>query len=165
MAQALPGALPNLARISETLYRGGQPDEEDFDRLRELGVRTVVDLRLHHDETEEARRAGFATERIPLQAGLLGSTPPTEAQVRRFFEIVLDPERQPVFFHCAHGKDRTGTMAALYRIEVDGWTSDEAVEEMQAFGYHDYFRDLIQFVRRYRPRGLVPGEPQRPGPR
>ena len=161
----MPGALPNLARISETLYRGGQPDEEDYERLRELGVRTVVNLRLHHDETEEVRRAGFAAERIPLQAGLFGSTPPTEAQVRRFFEIVLDPERQPVFCHCAHGKDRTGTMAALYRIEVDGWTNAEAVEEMQAFGYHDYFRDLIQFVRRYRPRGFVPPEPQRPGPR
>ncbi len=66
----------------------------------------------------------------------------------------LDPKNQPGFFHCARGKDRTGTFAALWRIEVDGWTPDEAIEEMQAFGYHNYFDNLIAFVRDYKPRGF-----------
>jgi hypothetical protein len=44
-------------------------------------------------------------------------------------------------------------MAALWRIERNGWTPAEAIEEMQAFGYHDYYEDLIAFVRAYRPRG------------
>jgi hypothetical protein len=65
-----------------------------------------------------------------------------------------DPAAQPVFFHCRHGKDRTGTMAALYRIEVDGWTNEEAIEEMLAFGYHTIYQDLIDYVRAYEPRGL-----------
>ena len=64
-------------------------------------------------------RTGESVE-IPIQADVFGSEPPTDEQVREFFTVVLDPARQPVFFHCAHGKDRTGTMAALYRIEVDG---------------------------------------------
>ena len=61
-----------------------------------------------------------------------------------------------IYFHCAHGKDRTGTMAALYRIEVDGWTADQATQEMQAFGYRDIYKDLIAFVRAYTPRGYNP---------
>jgi hypothetical protein len=46
-------------------------------------------------------------------------------------------------------------MAALYRIEVDGWTNDDAVAEMDALGYHDYYRDLKRFVRGYRRRGYA----------
>ena len=41
---------------------------------------------------------------------------------------------------------------AIYRIEVDGWTNAEAIEEMQAFGYNDFYKDLIGYVRDYRPR-------------
>ena len=72
-----------------------------------------------------------------------------------FFDIVLDPQRQPVFIHCKRGKDRTGTMVALYRIEVNGWSNAEAIAEMDAFGYTDYYRDLKRFVTEYQARGLT----------
>ena len=38
------------------------------------------------------------------------------------------------------GLNRTGTMCALYRLEVDGWTADEVLQEMQSFGYHDIYQ-------------------------
>ena len=69
---------------------------------------------------------------------------------------MLDPAKRPVFVHCALGSDRTGTMMALYRIEADGWTNDEAIREMERFGFHDYYSDLRRFVRDYRPRGFRP---------
>jgi len=90
---------------------------------------------------------------IPLKADL-GSVPPDDGELKRFFEVVLDPARQPVYIHCAFGKDRTGTMAAIYRMEIDGWTPDEALQEMDSFGYHTYYKDLAQFVRDYKPRGF-----------
>ena len=62
--------------------------------------------------------------------------------------------KQPVYLHCKVGRDRTGTFAAIYRIEVDGWTNEEAMEELQAFGYHDYYKDLINFVKKYKPKGF-----------
>jgi len=46
-------------------------------------------------------------------------------------------------------------MAALYRIEVDGWTPEQAIEEMDHFGFRDWYRDLDRFVRDYRPRGFA----------
>jgi protein tyrosine/serine phosphatase len=89
---------------------------------------------------------------IPLHADVFGSTAPTEEEVALFLKTVRDPSAQPVYFHCAHGKDRTGTMAAVYRMEVDGWSADEAIAEMQSFGYHDIYRDLIAYLRSYRPQ-------------
>lgn len=144
----------NLAMINPGLYRGAQPEADGYRSLAEMGIRTVVNLREFTCKREEVESAGMNYVRIPLRAGVFGSEPPDEEQLKLFFDTVLDPRNQPVFFHCLHGKDRTGTMAALYRIEIDGWTAEEAIEEMRHFGYHEIYRDLIGFVRSYTPRGF-----------
>jgi tyrosine-protein phosphatase SIW14 len=150
--------LPNLALMAPGIYRGGQPSAEGFRTLKEMGVRTVIGFRSNTSTKDEVEAAGLASVELPIQASVFGSEPPTDEQIELFFRTALDPARRPVFFHCKHGKDRTGTMAALYRIEVDGWTNDEAIEEMQSFGYHDIYKDLIEFVRTYRPRGYAAGK-------
>lgn len=157
-AQRLPDGqgLINFARINPNLYRGAQPTKESFARLKEVGIKTVINLRENHDDKDEAKGSGLKLVDIPMHASLTGSTAPSEADVKKFFETVLDPANQPVYFHCAHGKDRTGTMAAIWRIEMDGWTAEEAMAEMKAFGYHTIFEDLINFVRTYKPRGFKP---------
>ncbi len=148
--------IENYACITPAILRGAQPDAQGLRYLAQQGCRTVINLRTHHSECEEAEALGLDCVELPLRADAFGSSAPTDEEVRRFFAIVLDPAAQPVFFHCAHGKDRTGTMAALYRIEVEGWTNEEAVAEMLAFGYHTIYEDLIEYVRTYRPRGFAP---------
>ncbi len=87
---------------------------------------------------------------LPMTAHLW-SSPPEDDQVREFLRLARDPQLRPLYFHCAQGKDRTGLMAAIYRIEAHGWMNGEAIQEMQALGYHDWYRDLIGYVRRYVP--------------
>jgi protein tyrosine phosphatase (PTP) superfamily phosphohydrolase (DUF442 family) len=152
--------IENFARVDANLYRGAFPSPAGVRYLQALGVKTVVCFRQRHSCCEEVEAAGLTYVDLGLQAGIFGSEPPTEDQVQRFFSVLLDPARQPVFICCKRGKDRTGTMAALYRLEVDGWTNAEAIQEMQAFGYHDIYRDLIRFVRAYRPRGFTAPAPE-----
>jgi tyrosine-protein phosphatase SIW14 len=152
-AQRLEG-ISNLARINSTLYRGAQPDEKGYQVLRELGVKTLISFRSNTDGTKDVEAAGMKLVRIPVQADVFGSTPPTDEQLKLFFDTALDVRNHPVYFHCAHGKDRTGTLGAIWRVEIDGWTNAEAVEEMQAFGYHDYYKDLIEYVKTYKPKGF-----------
>ena len=155
-AQRLPGVpgLDNFARVNPGLYRGAQPTEEGFKQLKAMGVKTVIDFRSHHSTKKQVEDAGMTPVEIPLKADL-GSVPPDDEALKKFFEVVLDPARQPVYIHCAFGKDRTGTMAAVYRLEVDRWTPDEALQEMEAFGYHNIYKALIDYVRTYKPRGFV----------
>ena len=154
-AQRIPGVagLENFARVNPTLYRGAQPTEEGFRQLKAMGVKTVIDFRSYHSTKTLVEAAGMTALEIPLKADL-GSVPPSEEELRTFFKAVLDPARQPCYIHCAFGKDRTGTMAAVYRLEVDGWTPEEAMQEMEAFGYHNIYRDLVNFIRTYKPRGF-----------
>jgi protein tyrosine phosphatase (PTP) superfamily phosphohydrolase (DUF442 family) len=146
--------IPNAARLAEGVYRGAQPDAKGLAALKAAGVRTLVTLRTGgDDEDREARALGFEVVPLPIEARL-ESEPPSDEQVKRFFEVVLDPAKRPVYFHCAFGRDRTGTMAAIYRVEVDGWSNADALAEMKAFGFRTWYRDLERFVREYRPRGF-----------
>ena len=147
--------IANFAQVAPVLYRGAQPDAAGFLALKDLGVRTVVNLRSRHDDAQLAAPAGIDVVTIEMKAAL-DADPPTDEDVRAFFAVVTDPARQPVFVHCAQGKDRTGTMCALWRMEADGWTAARALEEMRTFGFHEaMYGDLAKFVLGYRTKGLV----------
>jgi len=139
----LPG-VPNARRVSEGLYRGAQPSEQGFDSLRELGVRTVVNLR--GDDTDHNRFdvGEFTYYRIPMDV-----FHPLTSQVIEFLRIATDAAAQPVFLHCKHGADRSGLLIAMHRVVIDGWTPDQAVAEMTRGGtqFHMFCGNLVDFVR------------------
>jgi protein tyrosine/serine phosphatase len=151
--------IGNFHEVAHGVYRGAQPDADGFRALRDMGVRTIVDLRSMHDD-KSATALGLDIVNIPMPS-LPTIDAPDDEEVRKFFDVVTDAARRPVFVHCAEGKDRTGTMCALYRIEVDGWAPQRALAEMNAFGYHDsVYRGLEDFVRAYKPRGFAKTAPR-----
>ena len=139
------------AKVDDKLYRGGVPDEDGIAWLKSLGIRTVVNLRHYHGDSEGelVEAAGMRYVRIKLAS----TDAPEPEQVKQFFEVVNDPKALPVYVHCLHGVDRTGTMVALYRMEKQGWGNSDALMEMEWFGAHGLLSDLRRFVGAYVPRG------------
>jgi len=135
--------VPNLHKVSDTLYRSAQPSAEGMRNLRAMGVETIVNLRSFHSDRHEIGDTGLAYEHIYMKAWH-----PEEDDAVRFLQIVANPRRDPVLVHCQHGADRTGTMCALYRVAVQGWSKKEAVEEMSQgeFGFHGIWDNLIQWI-------------------
>ncbi|MNL45754.1 Dual specificity phosphatase, catalytic domain [compost metagenome] len=79
-------------------------------------------------------------EKLGMKAVFLPLPPldaPTHAQTLKFLDTALDPANGKVFFHCYHGVDRTGTMAAAVRIARDGWSAEQAIAELRSFGFHE----------------------------
>lgn len=137
--------LPNLHRVTDDLYRGAQPTADGMRRLREMGVRTIVNLRSFHSDRDEIGDSGLAYEHIYMKVWH-----PEDEEAVRFLQIVTDKARTPAFVHCKLGSDRTGLMCALYRVAVGGWSKAEAVEEMTegGFGYNKAFGNLVGYLRR-----------------
>ena len=126
----LPG-LPNLHLVAPGIYRGAQPTAAGMRELEKLGIKLVINLRAFHDDEDEVE--GTALRR----AGIRFKTWHAEDEdVVRFLKLVTDPANQPVFYHCQHGADRTGTMSAIYRMVVQGWGCEAAIREMTQGGYH-----------------------------
>lgn len=135
--------VPNLYKVSEDLYRSGQPTAEGMRRLNTMGIRTVVNLRSFYSDLTEIGDTGLGYEHIRFKVWH-----PEEKQIVKFLQIVTDNRRTPVLVHCQHGADRTGTMCAVHRIGVQGWTKEDALKEMTegGFGFHGIWDNLIQWI-------------------
>ena len=134
-----PG-LPNLFRVTDSLYRGAQPAPEGITELKAMGIETVLNLRSLH--TDDLGDTGLGYFSIPMN-----SWHSEEEDVVAFLKIVSDTNNLPIFVHCQHGSDRTGTMCAIYRVAVQGWSKEDALKEMRegGYGFHPVWQNLVNY--------------------
>lgn len=125
--------IKNFGCVNEKFYRGAQPQQQDYADLAAMGVKTVIDLQRNGRDDERAmvEAQGMKFYRI----GMSDKIQPAAQQVEEFLKIVNDPANQPVFVHCAGGRHRTGAMSAIYRMTKDGWTADQAYQEMKHYDF------------------------------
>jgi tyrosine-protein phosphatase SIW14 len=126
----------NFSQVTANLYRGGRPDQAGVEALKQMGVKTIIDLE-NDDQavaTEQtwARQDGLFFIHEPMN----GLETPRDAEVDDILSKINDPALQPVFVHCLQGKDRTGLIVALDRVLHQGWTPKDAHDEMMALGFN-----------------------------
>jgi tyrosine-protein phosphatase SIW14 len=142
--------IHNFGKISDQLYRGGQPRSGSVEQLKKLGVTTIVDLRgedpsERDHEKRDADALGIQFVSIPVS----GWKAPTQAQVTQFLSILADP-KQKVFVHCHFGEDRTGVFVATYRIAVQQWSAEQAIQEMRFGGFNAFWHHtMTAFVQQF----------------
>jgi protein tyrosine/serine phosphatase len=142
----------HVIKVDDDYYRGGNlKHKEDFNTLQQLGIKSIVDLRLI-SERKYLKLEQLSNEHDMTYYSLPMSPfrPPSETQVEFFLYVINDPANLPVYLHCTNGHDRTGIMSALYRVEKYGWGFDETYKEMKEAGYHPrLFRQQKKFLKLY----------------
>jgi protein tyrosine phosphatase (PTP) superfamily phosphohydrolase (DUF442 family) len=78
--------------------------------------------------------------------------------IDKFLALLDDPDSYPILIHCRAGLHRTGVMTAVYRMEYQGWTPGQAIEDLKANGFGEWpctaANDYItQYILTYK-RGL-----------
>lgn len=126
-------SIKNFGQMDDRFYRGGQPKEEEFQELKALGVKTVVDLR--DDPQSYEKRAVEALGMRYVNIPMSDTEYPKDAQIQSFMKLVNDPATGKFFVHCAGGKHRTGVVGAIYRFNHDHWTYDRAYAEMKNYNF------------------------------
>jgi protein tyrosine/serine phosphatase len=156
--QAAGAPIERFNKVNERLYRGAQPTAAAFEKLRELGVKTVINLRMEPDQIRTGEKKivedlGMTYVSIPVEDGNFftrSRTIPDEA-IAAFFRTVDDPSRGPVFVHCHRGADRTGAIVAFYRIARQGWEAEKAFQEAREIGLRSWYKGLHAQIRAFTP--------------
>ena len=122
------------------MFLGTQPILVNADRP----IETVVSLRAFHDDDLLVP----ASSALRLEQIRFKTWHPEDEDVIKFLRIATTPSLQPVLVHCDHGSDRTGTMVAIYRVAIEGWTKAQATDEMinGGFGFHPLWQNLLRYI-------------------
>ena len=126
-AEAPELALPNQGEPIDGVITAGQPTAEQFEQLREAGVRKVISLRTEgepvpFDETALATKHKLVFQRIPIG----GPDDLTKENVQRLDEA-LSSANGKVLLHCG-SSNRVGALLALRAKWIDGASAEEAME-------------------------------------
>ena len=139
---ALDG-VPNLHRITASLYRSEQPTALGMKNLEKLGIRTVINLRFFNSDEDEVKGTSLRTERTKILTWSIG-----DKHVVEVMKMLEKTENGPFLIHCQHGADRTGLMTAMYRILEQKWTPEDALKELTegGYGYHSMWKNIPRYV-------------------
>jgi protein tyrosine/serine phosphatase len=174
--QAMRPGHHGVSAVQEgVLYRSGQLSPEALAaEIHRRGIKTVVNL-TDHEEAEEhvCRQNRAAYLHMPVGdcwhlcgCAAPGSQGPPLARpfdLTPLWKLLDDPHARPVLVHCTGGVHRTGVCVALYRIERQGWDPQQAIDEMDHFGFESgkpKYSNVLEFLRGRR----TPSEHMAQGP-
>jgi len=127
--------------------------------LRGKKIKTVIDL-LHPNLNDKLNPANIthvnaednAIKRINREyhtnikhINIPSDQVPTEENLKKFFAVLDNPNNYPVLIHCYHGTGRAAIYSALYRIEYEKWSNENARSKTRVIvsmpGYRSAFAD------------------------
>jgi protein tyrosine/serine phosphatase len=135
--------VPNLFKVTSHIYRSAQPTGDGFNNLKDMGIKTIINLRALHNDSDTP---GITELDSDMTAWHI-----EDEDVIYVLRTILGKGKgsPPYLVHCRHGADRTGLIMAMFRIIVQGWSKDEAIDEMKhgGYGFHSLFSNIVTYIQ------------------
>ena len=113
-----------------------------MENLEGLGIKTIINLRPLYSDSDKIKGTGLRVEELSVKVWYI-----EEIDVVRVLRIIRKRENGPFLIHCSRGADRVGVMIAMFRVVEQGWTKEDAIQEMVNGGYG--FHPLWFLIPRY----------------
>jgi protein tyrosine phosphatase (PTP) superfamily phosphohydrolase (DUF442 family) len=140
--------IPNFLKLTDQVWTGGQPWMEHLPKLKDAGIKVILNLRPHAEwngnrEEAKVKELGMSYFNIPVAYNA-----PDELDADDFLKLTDEQLKNgPVFIHCAIGP-RVGAFWMIRRVLRDGWEADKALEEANRIGLRNQTQ-LIEFAKDY----------------
>lgn len=163
----------NFETISEgKVYKSGViPPDEIEDYVKKHNIKSIVDLRFpgtgddvnNPEVPKELTAEREAVAKIPgLKYFNNGSDQvPKQENLDTFFKIMDDESNYPVLIHCYHGVGRAEMYSALYRIEYENWSNEDArsaVRTLVKWSSFDDGKPKGEYLKAYKSRKQLEAE-------
>ncbi|WP_297507750.1 dual specificity protein phosphatase family protein [Flavobacterium sp.] len=157
----------NFKTITEgKVYKSGViPPDEIEAYVKKYHIKSIVDLRFpgtgddvnNPEVPAELKAEKLAVAKIPgVNYFNNGSDQvPNQKNLDYFYTIMDNPKNYPVLIHCYHGIGRAQLYAALYRMEYEGWSNEEARAQTAfpiRFSSFDDGKPKGEFLKNYKTR-------------
>ena len=127
----------NFAKVADGVYRSNHPNRDRFEDYAKMGIKTILNLRganrlsPYQFEKEACDALGLTLIDQPFTAR-------KAPQKERLLEIieVMGAIEKPFLMHCKSGADRTGLMAAIYLLAIEGRPVKEAQKQLSVRFVH-----------------------------
>ena len=117
----------NFYQVVPGVFRSNQPTHKRFERMKEKGLRTVLNLRgaagAAHYLTEKESCAQLGLDLVNVN--MLARHAPQGDELLKLIDAFRTIER-PFVMHCKSGADRAGLASALYLLVIEGRPMAEA---------------------------------------
>ncbi len=149
--------------VPEQIYRSGQLRPFQLKKMIERHkIKTILrfnipELSLEEMAAEEAvcRQYDVAIVRLIMTGDGLGEF----SQYDEALAVLQDSASLPVLITCARGTYRTGAIVVLYRVAVQGWAFEKALQELKQYrfeaGSPDIGHPLIAHLHEYLKRCVI----------
>lgn len=137
--------IPNLARVEDGVWRGGQPNAEGWAWLKQQGIRYDLKLNTESEGSDsQAKENGIQVIPIPIDwiEQTFGEPDPDKIYHAALAIEFCRMDDTKIFVHCQHGQDRTGLVVGAYRVKFEHWSKADAFSEMRTHGFHPLLRGL-----------------------
>lgn len=140
--------IPHFLKLTDQVWTGGQPWPEHLPKLKEAGIKVIINLRPPAEqegvrEDAKVKELGMSYFNIPVVFN-----EPDELDADDFLKLTDEQLKNgPVFIHCAVGA-RVGAFWMIRRVLRDGWDFDKALEEATRIGLRSQGR-LFDFTKEY----------------
>lgn len=151
----------NRHRVVSRLWRSAQPTPGGLRREKRRGIRTVLCVRGGFPfrpwplEQEACERLGLDLHKVSIR----GREAPFKEDLLALIDLFSSIE-YPALVHCKSGADRSGFVAAVYLIAVEGRRADDAMAQLSLrFGHLRSSRAGIlgEVIKAYRTDGEARG--------
>lgn len=159
----------NFETITEgKVYKSGViPPDEIADYVKKYKIKSIVDLRFPGtgDDVNNPEIPAELTAEKEAVAKIKGvkyfnngsDQVPNQHNLDTFFKIMDDQSNYPVLIHCYHGEGRAELYSALYRIDYENWSNEEARQGVRALIKWSSFDDgkpKGEFLKAYNGRKI-----------
>jgi hypothetical protein len=133
--------------VAPGIWRGHAPSRwEHYRQLQEMGFKAVLDIRgnqprLSARERRRLERMGIIYINVPMEF-----RPLRDGSGERVLAALENPPALPMYVHCNLDRDRASAVIGIYRMRVQGWSREAAIEEAKAFGIRWYFIGLNRYL-------------------
>jgi protein tyrosine phosphatase (PTP) superfamily phosphohydrolase (DUF442 family) len=137
----------NFLALSDILFTGGMPKEDQIESAAQAGVQTVINLALHNspralpDEEHLVKSLDMQYINIPVDWDN-----PTRQNLDDFMDAMDLRHAEKVLVHCQANYRATG-FTALYRVLRQGWNPDDALAVMHKIWDEEKYPVWKKFIQ------------------